>query len=140
MNSLIEFTELLKNRLSDLLFQEADNDKYIYLYLADGYWTAFEKSAYRLSRIYEPVMLLPMRLPSTPYPIVSASIKQDNLHTAINGLFCQKWSGRERIYLTGKEMNITAYQKWHDKETRALRTLHNGEMLLVNGTGGCLSS
>lgn len=36
MNSLVEFTELLKNRLSDILFQEAENDKYIYLYLADG--------------------------------------------------------------------------------------------------------
>lgn len=42
MNCLVEFTELLKNRLSDILFQEAENDKYIYLYLADGYWTAFE--------------------------------------------------------------------------------------------------
>lgn len=37
MNSLVEFTELLKNRLSDILFQEAGNDKYIYLYLADGF-------------------------------------------------------------------------------------------------------
>lgn len=58
MNSLVEFTELLKNRLSDILFQEAGNDKYIYLYLADGYWTAFEKSAYRLCRIYGSSMLL----------------------------------------------------------------------------------
>ncbi|WP_444343294.1 hypothetical protein [Phocaeicola sp.] len=42
MNSLLEFTELLKNRLSDILFQEAENDRYINLYLVDGYWTAFE--------------------------------------------------------------------------------------------------
>ena len=62
MNSLLEFTELLKNRLTDLLLIEADNDKHVFLYLADGYWTAFEKSAYRLCRIYEPVMLLPMRI------------------------------------------------------------------------------
>lgn len=34
MNSLLEFTELLKNRLSDILFQEAENDRYINLYLA----------------------------------------------------------------------------------------------------------
>lgn len=33
MNSLVEFTELLKNRLSDILFQEAENDKYIYCIL-----------------------------------------------------------------------------------------------------------
>lgn len=52
MNSLLEFTELLKNRLTDLLLIEADNDKHVFLYLADGYWTAFEKSAYRLCRIY----------------------------------------------------------------------------------------
>ena len=66
-NSLLEFTELLKNRLTDLLFEEAGNDKYIYLYLADGYWTAFEKSAYRLYRIYEPVMLHKATIHSIPY-------------------------------------------------------------------------
>lgn len=67
-NSLLEFTELLKNRLTDLLFEEAGNDKYIYLYLADGYWTAFEKSAYRLYHIYNPVMLLPeASVHSIPY-------------------------------------------------------------------------
>lgn len=80
-NSLLEFTELLKNRLTDLLFEESGNDKYIYLYLADGYWTAFEKSAYRLYRIYEPVMLLPIRLPFTPFPIVTASVKKDSKHS-----------------------------------------------------------
>lgn len=83
MNSLLEFTELLKNRLTDLLLIEADNDKHVFLYLADGYWTAFEKSAYRLCRIYEPVMLLPMRLPFVPFPIVTASINQDSLQAAL---------------------------------------------------------
>lgn len=77
MNCLVEFTELLKNRLSDILFQEAENDKYIYLYLADGYWTAFEKSAYRLCRIYGPAMILPMRLTFAPFPFVTASIMQE---------------------------------------------------------------
>ena len=96
MNSLLEFTELLKNRLTDLLLIEADNDKHVFLYLADGYWTAFEKSAYRLCRIYEPVMLLPMRLPFVPFPIVTASINQDSLQAALSGLACQK--RRESIW------------------------------------------
>lgn len=30
MNSLLEFTELLKNRLTDLLLIEADNDKHVF--------------------------------------------------------------------------------------------------------------
>lgn len=102
MNSLLEFTELLKNRLTDLLLIEADNDKHVFLYLADGYWTAFEKSAYRLCRIYEPVMLLPMRLPFVPFPIVTASINQDSLQAALN---------------------FTDYQNWHDRATHALRNL-----------------
>ena len=122
-NSLLEFAELLKNRLADLLFEEAGNDKYIYLYLADGYWTAFEKSAYRLYHIYEPVMLLPMRLPSTPYPIVTASIKQDSLYAATRGLTCRKRSRHERLYVAEGEMNIAAYQKWHDRATDGLRSL-----------------
>lgn len=132
MNSLLEFTELLKNRLSDLLFQEADNDKYIYLYLADGYWTAFEKSAYRFCRIYEPVMLLPMRLPYVPFPFVTASIKQDKLYAAMGGLSCQKRSKQERIYLAGREVDNAGYQKWHDKVTFVLRNLPKEAIVPMN--------
>lgn len=33
MNSLLEFTELLKNRLTDLLLIEADNDKHVFCIL-----------------------------------------------------------------------------------------------------------
>ena len=132
MNSLLEFTELLKSRLSDLLFQEANNDKYIYLYLADGYWTAFEKSAYRLSRIYEPVMLLPMRLPCVPFPFVTASIRQDKLYAAMSGLACQKRSRLERIYLAGRETSIAGYQKWQDKVTFVLRNLPKEAMVSMN--------
>lgn len=111
MNSLVEFTELLKNRLSDILFQEAGNDKYIYLYLADGYWTAFEKSAYRLCRIYGSSMLLPMRLTFAPFPFVTASIMQDSLHTALSGLTSRMRSRNERIYLAGKDANSKQSKK-----------------------------
>ena len=127
-NSLFEFTELLKNRLADLLFEESGNDKYIYLYLADGYWTAFEKSAYRLYLIYDPVMLLPIRFPSTPFPIVTASIKQDSLYAAIRGLTCRKRSKHERIYVDERNISIIAYQKWHDRVTDGLRSLSGKAM------------
>lgn len=133
MNSLVEFTELLKNRLSDILFQEAENDKYIYLYLADGYWTAFEKSAYKLCQIYEPAMLLPMRLPYVPFPFVTASIMQDGLHTALSGLTCRIRLRNERSYLAEKDTNIADYQKWHDKVTFALRNLPKEAMMSMNG-------
>ncbi len=127
-NSLLEFTELLKNRSTDLLFEESGNDKYIYLYLADGYWTAFEKSAYRLYRIYEPVMLLPIRLPFTPFPIVTASVKKDSLYAAIRGLTCRKRSKHERIYVDERNISIIAYQKWHDRVTDGLRSLSGKAM------------
>ena len=133
MNSLVEFTELLKNRLSDILFQEVENDRYINLYLADGYWTAFEKSAYRLCRIYGSSMLLPMRLTFAPFPFVTASIMQDSLHTALSGLTCRMRSRKERIYLAGKDANIADYQKWHDKVTFALRNLPKEAMTTMNG-------
>lgn len=128
-NSLLELTELLKNRLTDLLFEESGNDKYIYLYLADGYWTAFEKSAYRLCRIYEPVMLLPMRLPFVPFPIVTASINKDSLQAALSGLACQKRTKKERIYLAERDTNFTDYQNWHDRATHALRNLKEEALL-----------
>lgn len=133
MNSLVEFTELLKNRLSDILFQEAENDKHIYLYLADGYWTAFEKSAYRLCQIYGSAMLLPIRLTLAPFPFVTASIMQDSLHTALSGLTCRMRSRSEIIYWAGKDANIADYQKWHDKVTFALRNLPKEAMTAMNG-------
>lgn len=133
MNSLVEFTELLKNRLSDILFQEVENDRYINLYLADGYWTAFEKSAYRLCRIYGSSMLLPMRLTFAPFPFVTASIMQDEIHTALSGLTCRMRSRSERIYLAGIDTNMADYQKWHDKVTFALRNLPKEAMMTMNG-------
>ena len=133
MNSLVEFTELLKNRLSDILFQEVENDRYINLYLADGYWTAFEKSAYRLCRIYGSSMLLPMRLTFAPFPFVTASIMQDEIHTALSGLTCRMRSRSERIYLAGIDTNMADYQKWHDKVTFALRNLPKEAMTTMNG-------
>lgn len=120
---LLQFTELLRNRLSDILVKESGNDRYIHLYLADGYWTAFEKSAFRLSRVYEPIMLLPMCLPFAPFLIVTASIRQDDLCLAVKGLAYQKRSAKERVYMAGKEKNAADYQKWHDRETWALRNL-----------------
>lgn len=104
MNSLLEFTELLKNRLTDLLFQEAENDKYIYLYLADGYWTAFEKSAYRLCRIYEPVMLLPMRLPYVPFPFCNGK-HQARQTVCCYGRVVLSETFKARTYLFGRERN-----------------------------------
>ncbi len=120
---LLQFTELLGNRLSDILAWEACNDRYIYMYLADGYWTAFEKSAFRFSRIYKSALLLPMRLPFAPFPIVTASVRQDGLRLAVKGLVCRGRSARKRVYVVGKERNATEYQKWHDRETWALRNL-----------------
>ena len=122
-NTAFEFTELLRIRLSDILIQEADNDKYMYLYLTDGFWTAFEKSAFRLSRVCGSAMLLPMRLSLTPFPIVTASIKQDELPTALNGLACRKRSVKERIYVIDGKESTAAYNKWHNRETKALRHL-----------------
>ena len=127
-NSLLEFTELLKNRLTDLLFEEAGNDKYIYLYLAEGCGGGFEESAYRVYRIYEPVMLLPIRLPFTPFPIVTASVKKDSLYAAIRGLTCRKRSKHERIYVDERNISIIAYQKWHDRVTDGLRSLSGKAM------------
>ena len=73
--------------------------------------------------IYEPVMLLPMRLPFVPFPIVTASINQDSLQAALSGLACQKRMRNERIYLAERDTNFTDYQNWHDRATHALRNL-----------------
>ena len=121
--SLQEFTVLLRLRLSDILARESGNDRYIFLYLVDGYWTAFEKSAFRLSRVHAPVMLLPMRLSFAPFPIVTASVRQDGLRQAVKGLACRKRMAKERVYVVEKENSAADYRKWHDRETWALRNL-----------------
>lgn len=122
-NVIIEFIELFQNRLSDILFKEANNERYMYLYDTGSYWMAFEKSAYMLSRLYANALLFPMKIPYIPYPIVTASIEQARLHTIIKGLVCKKRTIKERIYVTGEMNNLLSYNKWHDRETEVLRTL-----------------
>lgn len=122
-NAIIEFIELFQNRLSDILFKEANNESYMYLYDTGSYWMAFEKSAYMLSKLYDHALLLPMKTPYIPFPIVTASIEQEKLHFIVNGLICKKRTGKERIYVAGKVGNVSSYNKWHDRETKVLRTL-----------------
>ena len=66
-NASLEFSELLQNHLSDILFKEANNDRYMYLYDTDNYWMAFERSAYMLSRLYGHALLLPMKILYIPF-------------------------------------------------------------------------
>ena len=122
-NAIIEFIELFQNRLSDILFKEANNERYMYLYDTGSYWMAFERSAYMLSRLYANALLLPMKIPYIPYPIVTVSIEQARLHTIINGLVCKKRAIKERIYVADEMNNVLSYNKWHDRETEVLRTL-----------------
>ena len=122
-NAIIEFIELFQNRLSDILFKEANNERYMYLYDTGSYWMAFEKSAYMLSKLYDHALLLPMKTPYIPFPIVTARIEQEKVHLIVIGLFCKKMTGKERIYVAGKVGNVSSYNKWHDRETKVLRTL-----------------
>lgn len=122
-NAIIEFIELLQSRLPDILSKEANNERYMYLYDAGNYWMAFERSAYMLSKLYVHALLLPMKTPYIPFPIVAASIEQEKLHSIVNGLICKKRTGKERIYVTGKVENVSFYDRWHDRETKILRTL-----------------
>lgn len=77
-------------------------------------------------------MILPMRLTFAPFPFVTASIMQDEIHTALRKLICQKRSRNERIYLAGKDTNIVDYQKWHDEVTFALRNLPKESFMPMN--------
>ena len=114
INTVREFPLLLQNRLTDILFQEASNSRYMYLYYADQYWTAFERSAFQLWRI---------KLSLSPYPIVVASVREKELHKVVKGLACKKCSVKERIYVAQNITNPISYNHWHEEETRGLRTI-----------------
>lgn len=123
INTVREFPLLLQNRLTDILFQEASNSRYMYLYYADQYWTAFERSAFQLWRIYPNTELIPMKLSLSPYPIVVASVREKELHKVVKGLACKKCSVKERIYVAQNITNPISYNHWHEEETRGLRTI-----------------
>ena len=118
----LEFKGLLNDRLPDILFKEARNARYIYLYRAGRYWLAFEKSAFRLSNVCASAMLYPIKISTAPFPIVAASVEYDELVAAVEGMKCLEISETDMIYECGKYYRGGAYDKWHDRETEILRS------------------
>lgn len=123
INTVREFPLLLQNHLQDILFQEASNDRYMYLYYADRYWTAFERSAFQLRRLYPDAELIPMKLSLASFPILLANVRQDDLHKVVKRLACRKATTKERVYAVERIRNLSIYNKWHNEETRELQTM-----------------
>ncbi len=118
--------ELLGGRLAAILAREACGSGVMRLYLADGYWTAFEESAYELCRLCPDAQLLAVDVHTTPQPVVTASVAAGELHKAVCGLGGGVISGVEAVYEVGRSARPN-YRRWHNRATAGLRALRRNK-------------
>lgn len=112
-----ELFELLKTRLPGILMKEASNTESVYLYLTDGYWMAFERSAYRLCTLFSEAIQLPMKVATVPFPIVAAGVPCSSASAVLGRLTCVAHSSVERIYKVAQPWGEVAYCRWHKRMT-----------------------
>lgn len=77
--SNFEFIQQLINSIPEIICREHSNQQYIYLYKTRNYWSAFDKSAFLLSRLFKNTHTAILKIRIHPFPIIMVSISDNEL-------------------------------------------------------------
>ena len=115
---------LLSTHLNEIIDRESGNYNRIYLYPTGNYWTAFEKSAYQLERLFPQCSVSSMVLATRPAPIVLASLPYADIAGYDAGVphITIKSSGNDEQLATMPAPTLPSaiYRHWHVEKTEAL--------------------
>lgn len=118
-SSVVELFNLIKGYMPDILYMEAGNLSHIYLYRADDYWVAFERSAFNLCRAYSDSIITPMKVANAPVPIVMASVKSKDVLEATHNLHCLSRTEKLRVYdARNLSCNNASFSRWHNRKVK----------------------
>ena len=108
---------LMDTRLTEIIRNERRNERRVCLYGTGEYWTAFEQSAYSLSRLFPAADISITMHPEHPFPVVMASISDDELRTyGKRHIFCRDFPDHKELLVP---MIIPEqYRIWHQKTIR----------------------
>ena len=73
----IRLQMLIKDHHKDILEREKNNGKFIHLYNIGTYWVAFERSAFRVDKIFQGCEISLFMVPGYPEYVVMASVPYD---------------------------------------------------------------
>lgn len=115
---------LLSTHLNEIIDRESGNDNRIYLYPTGNYWTAFEKSAYQLERLFPQCSVSSMVLATSPTPIVLASLPYTDIagYATDKSRITIKAFGNDEVLAIMQAPTLPAavYRHWHMEKTEAL--------------------
>lgn len=108
----IRLIELLSHHLNTILEKERDNHTHIHLYDIGEFWIAFEQSAFQLTRLTKESTIVPLRLMSYPFPIITAAISINTLATLSHTHTVENSLHDARSIVTC-ELQEERYRRWH---------------------------
>ena len=110
---------LLRERIGEITRREAEGRPLIHLYGVGEYWVAFERSAYRLRRLFPRAMTTPMRFVGHPFPLVMVSVTDAELR-AYTRLHLFQREGDDYGRLAAPDRPLSGYPAWHKRQTKGL--------------------
>lgn len=109
--------DLVCHHIHKILDREARNRQMILLYRTGVYWTAFERSAYRLEQCCGDASVFPMRIQGISHSVVIASIEDDCLEAALRSLETMQNEPSEKVFRMRDELDETVYRRWHTRKS-----------------------
>ena len=111
---------LLEKRIDEIMRREAREHSSIHLYYTGPYWIAFERSAYRLLKLFPHAETTPMCCLRYPFPFVMVSVTDEELRVYTR-LHLYQREGDDYIRLAAPSLSLDGYRRWHTYQTRGLR-------------------
>ena len=107
---------LMDTRLTEIIRKERRNERRVCLYGTGEYWTAFEQSAYSLSRLFPAADISIATHPEHPYPVVMTSISDDDLRAyGKRHIFCRDMPDYKELLVP--TIIPEQYRLWYQKTT-----------------------
>ncbi len=75
----VRLLRLINTRILEIANREIDNTDRLRLYGTGGYWTAFDRSAFQLSRLFPDLDSFVVNPPGAPFTVVGLTVTEKDL-------------------------------------------------------------
>src|SRR5574344_1608770 len=103
----------------EIVRKEKSSARSINLYGTDGYWTAFDQSAYQICKLFSPETIAVISNSAYPFPVVMANISDSDLVARLGSckFKCERGDYKE---LEAEEISAEDYFRWRREKIEAL--------------------
>ena len=115
----VRLMDFLAAHRTEVLVREQNNDRFIHLYSTGRYWSAFERSAYRLCRLFPRNETAIFHFAAHPFPVVVSSIADCELR-AYARRHILRTVDSEHIVLTVPILAPESYERWYSEKIEGI--------------------